>query len=689
MTTIEIILSLAALVLALPVAVLVGECALALLPAARRDQSRRNQRPRVAVLIAAHNEEADLAATLTSVSPQLREDDRLVVIADNCTDATADIARRHGAEVCERFDRRRRGKGYALDFGLCYVAHDPPEVVVMIDADCTVNPDALDELAHQVEATARPAQALYLMEHPSPARAKDLVSALAFLVKNRVRPSGLHRLGMPCLLTGSGMAFPWRLIRRAQLASGNIVEDMQLGLDLALAGNSPVYCGAAQVTGRLPSNSAAAKTQRTRWEHGHLRTLLREAPRLFSAGFRQRRAEVLSLALDLCVPPLSMLVIAWALVTAIATFGPAPERRSLPLLALLIEGGLMTLAIFAVWFKYGRRTLPLTSLLAAPLYLLWKIPLYLGFLLRPQSEWVRTGRGPASTAESKPVTSGVAAPLHAAGPAEQISPSDQTNDSGSLPAIDLRGLRLHAIKEDQCVSHICSALEKGMGGRVVTPNLDFMRRLSSDETFAALCRGADLIVADGMPLIWASRLQGTPLPQRVAGSDLILSLSREAGRRGRSIFLLGGAPGTDAKAAKELQARFPGLHIAGHCCPEIGTQPDAQTIFDLVDQIRRDKPDIVFVALGSPKQEQLIAALFPHLPRAWWIGVGVSFSFVCGDIRRAPRWMQRAGLEWVHRLIQEPRRLAGRYLLKGLPFAVTLLAGSLFTRLRHRQPASV
>jgi cellulose synthase/poly-beta-1,6-N-acetylglucosamine synthase-like glycosyltransferase len=180
------------------------------------------------------------------------------------------------------------------------------------------------------------------------------------------------------------------LIRRAHLATGNTVEDMQLGLDMALAGAPPLFCPSARITGRLPSNPAAAKSQRTRWEHGHLRTLRRELPRLLWTGARHRRADVLALALDLCVPPLSLLAMAWAVVLPLAACaGGGPQW---PALTLGITGGLMALALLAVWFKFARWTLPLASLLAAPLYLLWKVPLYVGIALRPPTGWVRTPR---------------------------------------------------------------------------------------------------------------------------------------------------------------------------------------------------------------------------------------------------------------------------------------------------------
>jgi len=253
----------------------------------------------------------------------------------------------------------------------------------------------------------------------------------------------------------------------------------------------------------------------------------------------------------------------------------------------------------------------------------------------------------------------------------------------AFPEVELCGVRFDAPTERQCVEHVMSMLEAGRGGWIVTPNLDHLRRLVVDDEFRSTCAPADLAVADGMPLIWASRLQGTPLPERVAGSHLISSLSEAAGRTGRSVYLLGGDEGTAEAATKVLGERYPGLTIAGTDCPAPGFERDEARMAELVRKLVAAEPDIVYVALGSPKQERLIRDLRRHLPHAWWIGIGISFSFLCGAVRRAPVWMQRTGLEWLHRLGQEPRRLGRRYLIDGLPFAASLLAKSAWRRVRR------
>jgi N-acetylglucosaminyldiphosphoundecaprenol N-acetyl-beta-D-mannosaminyltransferase len=254
-----------------------------------------------------------------------------------------------------------------------------------------------------------------------------------------------------------------------------------------------------------------------------------------------------------------------------------------------------------------------------------------------------------------------------------------------LPTVSLAGSRFHAVTERECVAAILAALAAGRGGRVATLNLDQLRRCGRDEEFAMRCRRASLVVADGMPLVWASRLQRTPLPQRVAGADLIWSLCAAAAQQGRSVYLLGGAPGTAERAARVLRTRHPDLRVAGVACPPPGFEASERELRALADALRAARPDIVFVGLGAPKQDALAEQMSAVLPEAWWLGVGISFSFVAGALRRAPVWMQRSGLEWLHRLRSEPRRLSRRYLVEGLPFAFRLLATSALQR-RPRPP---
>jgi cellulose synthase/poly-beta-1,6-N-acetylglucosamine synthase-like glycosyltransferase len=390
------ILGLAASVALLPVIVLLAQVLLGLLGPRRLTQTQ-GERPTIAVLVPAHNEAAGIADTLALLLPQLTVRDRLVVVADNCTDATAAIARAAtthatGAEVIERLDGERRGKGYALDFGLRHLGQDPPALVLTVDADCRVDPGALDMLAHVCGQTGRPVQALYLMCSPEGAGLKTRIAEFAWLVKNQARPLGMLRLGLPCQLMGTGMAFPWQLAVQMNLANANIVEDMKLGVDLALLGHPALFCPDARVTSLFPTADAAVKTQRTRWEHGHLSLILQEVPRLLVAALVRADIGVLGLALDLLVPPLALLTTLLVVVFALTALSAWLGLSALPLLLSTAAVGLMLIAVLIAWHGWGRRVVSLVDLLTVPFYVLAKMPLYLKFWTRRQKEWIRTDR---------------------------------------------------------------------------------------------------------------------------------------------------------------------------------------------------------------------------------------------------------------------------------------------------------
>jgi cellulose synthase/poly-beta-1,6-N-acetylglucosamine synthase-like glycosyltransferase len=382
--------ALVALLLALPVLVFAVQVVCAFVP--RRQVVRFADRPALAVLMPAHNESDGIARPLNALMAQMQPGDRVLVVADNCSDDTADIARANGAEVIVRHEPERRGKGYALDFGMRHLAAHPPEVVIVIDADCIVRDQAIDKLARYAHSLQRPVQALYLMRSPRGASLKTLIAEFAWAVKNHARPLGYHHLGLPCQLMGTGMAFPWRLMRKAELASGHIVEDLKLGLDLAQHGHAPYFCHGALVTSIFPANSEGAQSQRTRWEHGSLGMLLKEGwPRL-KIALKNRNRPLLALALDLCVPPLALL----ALLTAslgLSGVGLWWATGSLwPWAIGLFDMTLFGGAVLLAWLGFGRSIISLPSLAYAPLYACSKIPLYLRFMLRRQVEWVRSRR---------------------------------------------------------------------------------------------------------------------------------------------------------------------------------------------------------------------------------------------------------------------------------------------------------
>jgi len=245
----------------------------------------------------------------------------------------------------------------------------------------------------------------------------------------------------------------------------------------------------------------------------------------------------------------------------------------------------------------------------------------------------------------------------------------------------IAGLNFDSLSEQQVVTHVVESLDQSQGGRIVTVNIDICRRITMDQATHDLVHGASLVVADGMPLVWAARLSGQPLPERVTGSSLIFTLSAAAAQHGRSVYLLGGEPGVPERAAAELARRFPGLKVAGTDSPPAGFDSRPDELAEVRSRVVAACPDIVFAGLGFPRQEQVIAQIAPWLPGTWFIGCGAAIPFAAGALPRAPRWMQKAGLEWTHRLISEPRRLFRRYLVNDLPFAGRLLITSAAARL--------
>lgn len=252
--------------------------------------------------------------------------------------------------------------------------------------------------------------------------------------------------------------------------------------------------------------------------------------------------------------------------------------------------------------------------------------------------------------------------------------------AGGWERVALGGIEFDRVVEADVVEHVLSELAEGRGGRIITPNVDILRRTTNDAEARHHVGSATVVVADGKPLIWASRMAGKPLPARVPGSDLIWSLSAALGDLGRSVYLLGGEPGTAEMAASVLADRFPTLVVSGFDSPPFGFDTDPEELERVCRRATEAKPDLIFVGLGFPKQERLIQQLRTTLPTTWFMGCGAAIGFVAGVRQRAPGWMQRAGVEWLHRLLLEPRRLMRRYLLHDLPFAFRLLAASALAR---------
>lgn len=346
----------------------------------------------VVVLVPAHNEERTLASSGAGLVALAGPSTRVLLVADNCSDATAETARALGLDVVERHDPVRRGKGYALAFGRDQIAAAPPDVVVVLDADCEIDPAALARLTDSVMATDRAAQAAYLFRPAPSAPPVVQISNFAFFVKNRIRQRGIQRLGGPAILTGSGMAFPWSAYAALDLATGNVVEDLAIGIGLIELGRPAAYFDGATVRSDCSSDDGSS-TQRARWEGGFLAMARRHGLGLLGSGIQRANWQRFWMGVHLCVPPLSMLLAANVALTGLlavaALFGVSP----VPLLIAVLLLGMLGGAVVLAWAGEGRTHLHRDAARQLPRYLLWKLAMYARLLTgRQRVAWTRTER---------------------------------------------------------------------------------------------------------------------------------------------------------------------------------------------------------------------------------------------------------------------------------------------------------
>ncbi|MFW6171969.1 MAG: WecB/TagA/CpsF family glycosyltransferase [Planctomycetota bacterium] len=236
------------------------------------------------------------------------------------------------------------------------------------------------------------------------------------------------------------------------------------------------------------------------------------------------------------------------------------------------------------------------------------------------------------------------------------------------PARDARvklfGIQVDAISMETAVQRIYGWMTQATGNckYVVTPNVDHVVRLREHQSFRLAYRDAALVVADGLPLVLASRWLGKPVPERVAGSDLIPELFAAADQHGPiKVFLLGAAPGVAGRAAERIESTWPAVHVTGFNSPPLGFENQEHLNQSILDHIRRAKPDLLVLGLGAPKQELWVHAHRNRIDAGVAVCAGGTIDFLAGEKQRAPRWARKAGLEWCHRLLSEPRRLARRY----------------------------
>ncbi len=362
----------------------------------KRKASSVNEAPQsclTAVLIPAHNEEKNIAACILSLLPQLGQSDFIVVVADNCNDATSITARALGALVFERYSEDLIGKGYALDAGLKAIGNLPklPDVVVIIDADCVLEDGGLVVLSQKALLKNRPVQAFYNMVAPNKEQLWGKLAEFAWRIKNVARPRGSSKLGLPCQLMGSGMAIPWKLLDYVTIASGNMVEDIQMGLDFALAGHAPIFCEDAKVVSFFPTSPDIALIQRTRWQHGHLATIFATLPKLAITAFLRRDLALGAVVLDLAIPPLTLLILLHIIFLAFSFVCMLLGFPIFLLVSLLLEAVLFFTFTLA-WVWHGQDLLSERDLASTFLQVLSKIPFYIKAIFKRERRWIPTSR---------------------------------------------------------------------------------------------------------------------------------------------------------------------------------------------------------------------------------------------------------------------------------------------------------
>ena len=357
------------------------------------DRQSPESRPTAVIIVPAHDEEAVLPKTLPMLVDAARGRARVLVVADNCSDRTAAVAKELGAEVIERFDTSRRGKGFALDFAKHHLQRRPAEVVLIVDADCIMDGESISSMIQACASTGRPCQATNL-QRPSPNASPAVqLSTFAFYIKNVVRLRGLERLSGRAHLLGTGMAIPWKALAEVELATSSIVEDLKLGQDLAERGHPPMLVEAANVWSSAESDQNTL-SQRRRWEGGFLANSLRVGPSLFGASLRGGDFGGMLAALNLMTPPFALLVLLD--LTALAAAGMvawATGSEPWPIVVLAGSIVLACVGLVLAWLAGGSRFVTLGSLFRAPFYLAWKLPMYLSFARHgAPKDWQRTGR---------------------------------------------------------------------------------------------------------------------------------------------------------------------------------------------------------------------------------------------------------------------------------------------------------
>ena len=238
----------------------------------------------------------------------------------------------------------------------------------------------------------------------------------------------------------------------------------------------------------------------------------------------------------------------------------------------------------------------------------------------------------------------------------------------NLDTVSMFGMTINSVTLSDVFETIDRQIESREPGYILTPNVDHVCEFQESAEFREAYRNGFLILADGMPVLWSGKLLGRPIKEKISGSDLVYWLSEYAARKGYSIFFFGADEGIAQQASEILKEKYPGLKVAGVYSPPMGFDKDPELISKAIRIVKDAKPDICYVALGTPKQDLWCYRTHKQTGVPVQVGVGISLHFVTGDVTRAPLWMQRSSLEWVWRMFQEPRRLVKRYLIRDVKF---------------------
>lgn len=345
-----------------------------------------------AILVPAHNEAHNITDTLVHLRRQMREGDRLIVVADNCSDETATLARNAGAEVVVRKDHSQRGKAFALETGLQFIRETGPrKIVVFVDADCVLEDKSLDILVQSCEKHDRPIQAQFEMRGT---KSDPMVRLLtfAYCVKNNVRPMGLKSLGLPCHLMGSGMALPAHCFSQIQVGSDHITEDLVIGIELVLQGYPPRFCPSAVVFSEFAPSGQGREKQKERWVHGHLLVIAEYGPRLLAAAAARHNPMFLAMAADLCIPPLVLFGTLQFVMAGLALGWWVLGGAHLPLFLIIAGVAASGLSLAVSWWQVGRGLIRPVDFAMIPPYVISNVVAGSRLFSGRRSAWVRSER---------------------------------------------------------------------------------------------------------------------------------------------------------------------------------------------------------------------------------------------------------------------------------------------------------